>query len=125
MGLIAEISGNSALHPRQFEPLGEQIRKPNGLGHVGFAVAQHQFHPAHVVPAPELLRTAIERAYQAISHMSMKILAIVREIFVVRIVRHCDECAHIGHTHGSDANLKCLMQPAANTVVPYLGSQID
>ena len=55
-----------------------KVGEPGWLGLVGRALGQDQLHPAHVVPAAELLGTAVESTHQAISHMGMEVLTVVR-----------------------------------------------
>ena len=57
--------------------------------------------------------------------MGMEILAVVSQVLVVRIVRHGDERAHVGDTHGDQALLERIVQLAAQPAVAYIARQVN
>ena len=63
------------------------------------------------------MRAAVEGTHQAISHMGMEVLAVVRQVLIVLVVRHGNERAHVGDAHRDQALLKRIVQLAAQPAV--------
>ena len=57
--------------------------------------------------------------------MGMEVLAVVRQVLIVLVVRHGDEGAHVGDTHRDQALLKRVMQLAAQPAVAHITRQVD
>ena len=57
--------------------------------------------------------------------MGMEVLAVVRQILVVPVVRHGDEGAHVGDAHRNQALLERIVQLAAQPAVAHVARQVD
>ena len=57
--------------------------------------------------------------------MSMEILAVVRQVLVVLIVRHGDERAHVGDAHRDQTLLERVVQLATQTAMAHIARQVD
>ena len=57
--------------------------------------------------------------------MGMEILAVVRQVLVVLIVRHGDEGAHVGDAHRDQALLERVMQLATQPAMAHIACQVD
>ena len=57
--------------------------------------------------------------------MGMEILAVVRQILVVLIVRHGDERAHVGDAHRNQALLERIVQLATQPAMAHIACQVD
>ena len=57
--------------------------------------------------------------------MGMEILAVVRQVLVVLVVRHGNERAHVGDAHRDQTLLERVVQLAAQPAVAHIARQVD
>ena len=57
--------------------------------------------------------------------MGMEILAVVRQVLVVLVVRHGNERAHVGDAHRDQALLERIMQLATQSAMAHIACQVD